>query len=55
MVDCVCRGDIVAVLPRLNLVAVDVVMMRAAAKARPLHRLHRTVAEQGGWTVAGAE
>ena len=45
-----CRGDIVAVLPRLELAAVDVVVAHAFAKSYAAE-----AAKTSGWTAARAE
>ena len=50
MVECQCRGDIVAVLPRRELAAVDVVVAHASAKSYAAE-----AAKTSGWTAARAE
>ena len=50
MVECQRRGDIVAVLPRLELAAVDVVVVHASAKSYAAE-----AAKTAGWTAARAE
>ena len=50
MVECQRRGDIVAVLPRLELAAVDVVVVHASAKSYAAK-----AAKTAGWTAARAE
>ena len=50
MVECQRRGDIVAVLPRLELAAVDVVVAHASAKSYAAE-----AAKTSGWTAARAE
>ena len=50
MVECQRRGDIVAVLPRLDLAAVDVVVAHASAKACAAH-----AGKETGLTAASAE
>ena len=50
MVECHRRGDIVAVLPRLELEAVDVVVAHASAKSYAAE-----AAKTDGWTAARAE
>ena len=50
MVECQRRGDIVAVLPRLELAAVNVVVAHASAKSYPAE-----AAKTAGWTAARAE
>ena len=50
MVECQRRGDIVAVLPRLKLSAVDVVVANASAKSYAAQ-----AAKPVGWTAASAE
>ena len=50
MVECQRRGVIVAVLPRLELAAVDVVVAHAFAKSNAAE-----AAKTAGWTVARAE
>ena len=50
MVECQRRGDIVAVLSRLELAAVDVAVARASAKSNPAE-----AAKTAGWTAARAE
>ena len=50
MVECQFRGDIVAVLPRLELAAVDVVVAHASAKSYATQ-----AAKTAGWTAAKAE
>ena len=50
MVECVRRGDIVAVLPRLELAAVGVVVAHASAKS-----CDAQAAKTAGWTAARAE
>ena len=50
MVECQRRGDIVAVLPRLELAAVDVVVAHASAKSYAAE-----AAKTAGWTAARAE
>ena len=50
MVECQRRGDIVAVLPRLELAAVDVVVAHASAKSSAAE-----AAKTSGWTAARAE
>ena len=50
MVECQRRGDIVAVLPRLELAAVDVVVAHASAKSYAAE-----AAKASGWTAARAE
>ena len=50
MVECQRRGDIVAVLPRLELAAVDVVVAQACAKS-----FAAEAAKTSGWTAARAE
>ena len=50
VIKCQCRGDVVAVLPRLELVAVDVVFAHASAKLYAAQ-----AARTAGWTAARAE
>ena len=50
MVECQRWGDIVAVLPRLELVAVDVVVAHASSKSYAAH-----AAKTEGWTAASAD
>ena len=50
MVDCQRQGDIVAVLPRLALAAVDVLVVHASAKSYAAQ-----AAKTSGWTAAKAE
>ena len=50
MVECQRQGDIVAVLPRLELAAVDVVVSHASAES-----YFAEAAKTAGWTVARAE
>ena len=50
MVECQRRGDIVAVLPRLELAAVDVVVAHESAKSYAVE-----AAKTPGWTAARAE
>ena len=50
MVECQRRGDIMAVLPRLELAAVDVVVAHASAKSYAAE-----AAKTSGWTAARAE
>ena len=50
MVECQRRGYIVAIMPRLELAAVDVVVAHASAKSYAAQ-----AAKRGGWTAARAE
>ena len=52
MVECQCLGDIVAVLPWLELAAVDVVVAHASAAAKSYAA---QAAKTTGWTAARAE
>ena len=50
MVECQRQGDVVTVLPRLELAAVDVVIAHASAKSYTAQ-----AAKEAGWTAARAE
>ena len=50
VIKCQCRGDVVAVLPRLELSVVDVVVARASATSYAAQ-----AAKTAGWTAARAE
>ena len=50
MLECQRRGDIVAVLPRLELAAVDAVVAHASARSYAAQ-----AAKTAGWTAARAE
>ena len=52
MAECQRRGDTVAVLPRLELAAVDAVVAHAYASAKPYAA---QAAKTAGWTAARAE